>query len=101
MKNKLFIKEKVYTLESQKEIQFKEIKFSILPDDVVITGYEEPYFSEDNSYDGYYYFHIYRNRLETDEEYNKRINGIEQFKIEEKNRRYQNYLKLKKEFENT
>lgn len=93
--------------ESQDEIfLWKDIK-TILEknkvvledDDIVDIGYVEGHYSENNSWDAYYSFKVIRNRLETDEEYNKRIEENRKFTEERKQERYKNYLKLKQEFE--
>jgi len=43
---------------------------------------------------------IYREREETDKEYEKRLSKEQKLSEELKKRRYETYLKLKKEFEN-
>lgn len=60
------------------------------PDDAIIVGYDD---------DGELACYAYRDREETDEEYEKRIQ-LESFMKEDlKQKRYANYLKLKEEFE--
>lgn len=99
MKKKLIEKE-VFHLESDSPIPFKRYKDHLEDDDIVICTYEEEHYSENNSWDGFYYVRVLRNVLETDAEYEKRINDAKEFKIELKNRRRETYLKLKEEFEN-
>ena len=69
----------------------------LLPDDIIDIQREEE-FQED-----YWYSEtnlvIYREREETDEEYQKRMEEEKEFKEHLRKRRYENYLKLKKEFE--
>lgn len=65
--------------------------------DIVI---EDDYHSENNSYNGYKQVTIYKNRWETDDEYEARIAHMNQLKKDLKNKRYETYLKLKAEFEN-
>jgi hypothetical protein len=81
-------------------ITWKDIKHIEFQDDDIITAsYQEGFYSDNNSYDPFIILDITRMRLETDDEYIKRQ---EQIKIEykfNKERRYQNFLKLKKEFE--
>lgn len=50
---------------------------------------------------GYYYctFEIYTNRLETDEEYNKRLEDLKVEELKNKKRKLKKYLKLKREVE--
>lgn len=63
----------------------------LLPEDTINVSYDD---------DGDLACYVYRDRLETDEEYEKRIQ-LETFSKETmKKRKYENYLKLKEEFEN-
>lgn len=63
----------------------------LLPEDTITVSYDD---------DGELTCYAYRDRLETDKEYEKRIQ-LENFINEDlKKRRYENYLKLKEEFEN-
>lgn len=75
------------------EFQIRDLieEHELLPDDTVIVQYDD---------DGDLACYAYRDRLETDTEYEKRIQ-LENFINEDlKKRRYENYLKLKEEFEN-
>jgi len=76
-----------------------EILSQINIGDIIHAGYEEPFYSDNNSHDGYYFFSVTRKRLETDEEFEKRKEEIRVFKEESQKKRYEHYLKLKKEFE--
>lgn len=84
---------------SQGPILFHAIKGIVQDDDVIKSGYEEGFYSENNSHDGYFYMIVERKRLETDEELAERVEKRKQFVEEAKQRRYENYLKLKEEFE--
>lgn len=81
------------------EIKFGEIDIELQPDDVIIAGYDEGYYSENNSWDAHYYLEVHRERLETDEEFERRKEREESDKVYREKRRYESYLKLKKEFE--
>lgn len=84
----------------QNQPTWKELKdFELQDDDLVVISYEEPYYSENNSYDGHWFIDVQRLREETDEEYEARITANEKYKQELKEKRYQQYLKLKEEFE--
>ena len=95
----------------QKEIYSKffkgnlhEVRFSDLPNymqetDIIEIRREESYYSENESYDAYTQLVVSRCIEETDEEYSKRICKEEKLKEELRKRRYENYLKLKEEFE--
>ena len=80
-------------------IRFFELPKNIQEDDIIEIRREEAYFSENNSYDAHTELIVFREEEETDEEYSKRISNEEKHKEELRKRRYENYLKLKTEFE--
>jgi hypothetical protein len=54
-------------------------------------------------YDGAVEYYLYKHRLETDKEYEKRMKELEKQKekeLKQKEKRRKEYLKLKKEFDN-
>jgi hypothetical protein len=75
----------------------KHIKFE--DDDRLNISYNEEFFSENNSWDAHFIVEVTRLSLETDEQFQKRIEREEIHNKEWRGRRYENYLKLKKEFE--
>ena len=88
-------------IHPRQDPSWKDIKnFPFEDDDLIICQWEEPFYSENNSYDGGWVIAISRDVEETGEEYKKRLEREESQKKEIKERRYQNYLNLKKEFEN-
>jgi hypothetical protein len=97
------VKEEVYTKSFNGD--YYEVRFSDLPkdiqnDDIIdIRRDGAYYYSENNSYDAYTELVIIREREETQEEYEKRIAKNEYHREEMRKRRYENYLKLKEEFE--
>jgi hypothetical protein len=97
---KKLIEKQILFLQSDEPIPFNKYKEHLEDDDIVQSSYEEPFFSENNSCDGFYYVKILRKTLETDEQYEKRLEKSERTKLELKNRRRETYLKLKDEFEN-
>lgn len=97
---KIKVESLAFSKTSDKFIPAKEFKHLLEDDDMVEAGYEEGYFSENNSYDGYFYVKVNRMVLETDEQYETRIKIANQQLEEIKERRYNTYLILKKEFEN-
>lgn len=98
---KKFITETIFRKQNDHNpIKFGEIDIELKPDDVIHAGHDEGYYSENNSWDAHYYLEVQRDRLETDEEFEKRKEDDEFFKKDLRKRRYENYLKLKKEFEN-
>lgn len=93
-------KKELLNISSEKPITWKDIKnFQFEDDDIIHIGWEEPFYSENNSYDGFYYCIIERMLEETDDEYKKRINDLAELQEKYREKRYQNYLKLKEEFE--
>ena len=80
-------------------IRFSNLPKNIQEDDIIEIHREEAFFSENNSYDAYTELVVFRETEETDEEYSKRISNEEKHKEELRKRRYENYLKLKAEFE--
>lgn len=81
------------------DVRFSDLPKDIQENDIIEIRREEAFFSENNSYDAYTELVIFREREETDEEYQKRISDNEYLKEELRKRRYENYLKLKSEFE--
>ena len=89
-------------LEEQKNTPFtwgdvKHIEFE--DDDVIRFEYVEGYYSENNSYDEHFSGMVIRKVLETDEQFERRQKRITQDEKWAKERRYESYLRLKKEFE--
>lgn len=96
------IKEEVYTKHfngEHYEVRFSDLPKDIQSNDIIDIRREDDYFSENNSYNAYTELVIIREREETDEEYQKRISDNEWHREEMRKRRYENYLKLKQEFE--
>lgn len=81
-------------------IKFGEINVELQPDDVILQNYEEEYHGSDHGHDAHWSMTVYRDRLETDEEFEKRKKDGEELQATLKERRREQYLKLKKEFEN-
>lgn len=98
--SKIKIKKDIEDIQSDKPITWKDIKdFQLEDDDEISIGYEEPYYSENNSWDGFYYCRVERMVEETDEEYEDRMERKRSTDAMLKKNRYEQYLKLKKEFE--
>lgn len=99
MKKKII--EEVVNLSFDKLPSWKDIKhIEFQDDDLIHIGHDEGHYSENNSWDPYFYVVVERFREETDEEYHQRVEENEKFKEEMKKKRYETYLKLKEEFEN-
>lgn len=95
------ITKQVFDFFSTKPIKWKQIKdFEFEDDDILNVGYVEPWENgSDNSGGDHYEAEVLREVLETDAEFETRVKEAERDKNWAKERRYESYLKLKKEFE--
>ena len=80
-------------------VLFSHLPTDLLPDDIIDIGRAERYVSENESYDAYTELVVSRMIEETDEEYERRLDNEAMQERWAKERRYKNYLSLKKEFE--
>lgn len=97
---KKLIKKVVFQDHKNNEIKWKNIKHIDFQDeDIINCSYVNPYYSENNSYDGYFMIEISRQELESDEKYEKRLKLEKQKAEDSKEMRYKSYLRLKKEFD--
>ena len=89
-----------HTINRSNPITYGEVaeKFDFQPGDLITAGYNEGFYSENNSMDPHYEFTVHRLILETDEAFEKRLEQGKRDKDEMKSRRFKNYLKLKEEF---
>ena len=98
--NKIKNPKDVLYLTDRKPTTWKDIKdFQFEDDDIIKIGWEEPFYTENNSNDGYYYAIVTRMVEETDDEYHKRMANNAKINEDMKKKRYETYLNLKKEFE--
>ncbi|HUU87406.1 MAG TPA: NAD(+) synthase [Candidatus Glassbacteria bacterium] len=74
-------------------------KLNLLPDDVISVSYEEEEYRSDGGSPAGWYISVQRTRIETDEEFEKRVKENKEILERLKEGRYQRYLDLKKEFE--
>ena len=77
---------------------FSDLPTDILPTDIIDFVKNEGFYSDNNSWDDNSILKVYREMEETDEEFEKRKLFWEQKKEESKQMRYEEYLKLDKEF---
>lgn len=80
-------------------IVFSDLPKDLLPTDIIDIQKDEGYFSENNSWDAFTQLTVFREREETEEELNVRRIETEKRLAESKERRREQYEKLKKEFE--
>jgi len=88
-----------HEIDYNKPFTFAQIKHIIQDDDVIHAGYDEGFYTENNSMDGHYFMNVIRERLETDEEFEKRRHKAEWEIKWAKERRLESYKRLKAEFE--
>jgi len=99
-KDKIIKTETVFNkIDYDKPITFGEIDIELQPDDVIIHNWEEAYYGSDSGMDAHWSMVIHRDRLETDEEFEKRQEDLKKMSGGLKKKRYEHYLKLKAEFE--
>ena len=72
---------------------------NLLDEDEVVIDYREAEYYSDSESPAGWYISVARTRLETDEEFEKRASNEKFTRKSQKERRYENYLKLKDEFE--
>lgn len=97
---KIKVQKMVFNKRQDKPFIWKDIKdFKFEDDDVIRVEYVESYYSENHSYDAHYNAEVIRMVEETDEQFKQRIEDKERDEKFYKKRRYESYLKLKKEFE--
>ena len=89
---KQLVTKDIFWLRKETEIRWKDIKHIEFQDDDIIRCYDD----ENDSF----YANVLRQQLETDEEFEERKKTYETMKELSKERRYQQYLKLKEEFKN-
>lgn len=100
--NKRKVTEKVTKLvqSSGPILLTEELLFQLQPGDEISAGYNEGWEGSDSAMDPFYFFDVERVREETDTEYDTRVKDIETRRIAMKKERYQQFLKLKGEFDN-
>jgi hypothetical protein len=97
---KIKVEKEIFRRQSEKPFTWKRLKgIQFEDDDIIHIGYDEGHCSENNSWDPHYYAVVTRMIEETDEQFAKRQKRIEQDAKWARERRYENYLKLKEEFE--
>lgn len=77
-----------------------EENITLQDSDILEVGFTKGWDEGDSARDNAYDLKVIRVREETEEEYQKRLSKIKESKKLAKRTRYENYLKLKKEFEN-
>lgn len=96
------VQKKVFYHFSNEPITWKDVKdFQFEDTDILQIGYVDAWENgTDNSGGDHYEAEVYRMVLETDEEFNKRVETAVKNKEWVKQKRYARYLELREEFEN-
>ena len=90
---KQIVKNNIFWMSSDKPIRWKDIKhIDFQDDDTIQCSHDED--------DNLFYINVSRHELETDDQFEQRKKTYETMKELSKERRYQQYLKLKEEFNN-
>jgi hypothetical protein len=90
----------IHCIQKETPIKWSDIKnLNLEDDDLLQIGHDEGYYAENNSWDPHYFAIVTRMVEETDEQRDERVRMAKWHKGELEKRRYENYLKLKKEFE--
>lgn len=98
---KKFLDKEIFRETKQEPIKWSDIKHIEFEDnDIIVAEFVESFHSENNGWDAHYSCRVIRKILETDQEFEERQRRLERNKKWAKERRYESYLKLKKEFEN-
>ena len=99
-KEKIYVDTPIYQEQKNTPFTWGDVKHIEFEDeDVIRFEYVEGYYSENNSYDEHFSGMVIRKVLETDEQFERRQKRIGQDEKWAKERRYESYLRLKKEFE--
>ncbi len=96
------VREKIFERDYQDDsfdIRFGELPMDLQDDDIIDIIRDEGYYSENNSWDAFTTLVIYRERDKTPEELEKDKEFRRKRSVELKNKRYEAYLELKKEFD--
>lgn len=98
--NKIKREKQIRFIKQEKPIKWSDLKnLKIEDDDILEVGYDEGNYSENESWDAYHFATVTRMVEETDEQRDERVRMAKWYTEELKKRRYENYLKLKMEFE--
>jgi hypothetical protein len=96
MEKKLIRKTVFFKYLGETPPKWKDVKslFEIQDDDLVRLSFEE------DDLGGEWFFEVFRDEIESDDEYNLRLQRNNVWLEHQKEKRHQRYLELKQEFEN-
>lgn len=99
---KITIKDEIFSKDYEGMItgvKVSDLPNDLLPTDVIDIVKDEGYYSENNSWSVFSRLTVSREREETDEKLNKRKINLEIILAKSKEKRLEQYQKLKKEFD--
>lgn len=99
---KQIIPEKIFNKRYEgvdRRIPLGDLPKDLLPTDKIEIISDNGFYSENEFWNAFTKVIIYRDREETDDEVQERVEWWEKKKEESRKKRYESYLKLKKEFE--
>lgn len=95
------VEEQLFWAQRDTPFTWKDIKhLDLQDDDIIDLSWVDSFYSENESWEGHFHAEVIRMVPESDENYNQRISAYERPKAASKKQRYENYLKLKEEFDN-
>ena len=99
---KIKVKERIFTKRIGEgngcRVHVSDLPEYILPTDIINILRDEGYYSDNNSWDPFTQLEVYREREETDVEFELRVDSILELKERSRKKRYETYLEYKKEF---
>jgi hypothetical protein len=99
--NKIKVEKVIYHHPYDGQMKWEDIKhLELEDDDMIVSQWVEPYYSENDSWDGHWEGQVIRMVEETDDQFERRTTHNKLLEKWAKESRYENYLRLKKEFEN-
>jgi hypothetical protein len=102
MQKEKFEKEVFHKTRNHEPYTWKDIKaFQFEDDDIIEIGYDEGFYTENNSVDPHFFVTISRMVEETDEEFSERMKDIDLENKWAEEQQYKTFLKLKEKFEPT
>lgn len=98
-RNRIYIKKEVLQKQLDTIPTWAHIKdFKFEDTDEILCEYVEAYYSENNSWNAHYMITVYRNELETEDQFLKRCKREDDDAARIKKHRYEAYLKFIEEF---
>ena len=101
--NKETITEEIYSKQyssDQATVRYSDLPAGIKMEDIINITRNPGYYSKNNSWDPFTRLEVFRERPETDKEFNERKRQMEDLKKRSRESKWKKYIELKEEFEN-